>query len=68
MITIKSFTAWVDEEFFEPDMAYATWIGGAIDAWSPIWLAGPAAGRDVEVFAMGQGGGFFDGDHVVFEP
>ena len=48
-------------------MAYAAWIGCAIDAGTPTGLAGAAAGGDVEVFAMSEGGRFLDGDEVVFE-
>src|SRR5512140_1959887 len=38
--------------------------GGA--TWG-VEFGGAAAGGDVLVFAEGEGGGFFDADHVVFE-
>src|SRR5213594_2571309 len=62
----------IDEEFFKPGVADATRIGGAIDARTPKLpvrkdFGGSTAGGDVEVFAVRQCRGFFDGDEVVFE-
>lgn len=48
-------------------MADTAGVGCGIDARAEIGLGTATAGGDVDVFAFGEGGGFFDADDVVFE-
>jgi hypothetical protein len=48
-------------------VADAAGVGGGVDTGTPIRLRGATAGGDVLVFAVGEGGGFFDADDVVLE-
>ena len=61
-----AFAEGVDEAVLVPDVADSAGVGGCVDAGAELF-AGAVGVAQGAVLGIGEGGGFFDEDDVVFE-